>query len=249
MGGLGIAAAWAADSATPARITTVVRADMGTGKLVRSVVVAPKPVLQKRVAGKRVAEKVVEPRVIAPAELVAAPAAAAPGGPQAIGALVDSIAAQHGLQPQLVHSVIKVESDYNPNAVSPKGALGLMQLIPSTARRFGVSDAFDPAENIQGGVRYLVYLLDFFHNDYSLALAAYNAGEAAVVKYGGVPPYSETRNYLVQVGKRLEEVRKASQAASQEKHKEARATQAGPEAPRQIQQIVDPDGTVRYVAQ
>jgi soluble lytic murein transglycosylase-like protein len=227
----------------------VVRADMRTGKLVRSAVVAPKPVLQQRVDETRVAEKVMEPRVIAPMEVGEAPAPAASGGPQGIGALVDSIASQHGLQPQLVHSVIKVESGYNPNAVSPKGALGLMQLIPATARRFGVSDAFNPAENIQGGVRYLAYLLDLFHNDYSLALAAYNAGEAAVVKYGGVPPYTETRNYLVQVGKRLQEVEKASEAAARQKQKEARAAEAKPDAPRQIEQIRAADGTVRYVAQ
>lgn len=219
---------------------------MRTGKLVRSVVVAPRPVLQQRVAGTRVAEMVEEPRVIEPVEVAGTHAAAASGGSLGIGALVDSIAVQHGLQPQLVHSVIKVESDYNPNAVSPKGALGLMQLIPATARRFGVSDALNPAENIQGGVRYLAYLLDLFHNDYSLALAAYNAGEAAVVKYGGVPPYTETRNYVVQVGKRLQEV---EEAAARQKQKEARAAAAKTDAPRQIQQISAADGTVRYVAQ
>ncbi len=86
-----------------------------------------------------------------------------------------------------MHSVIRAESNYNPAAVSPKGAQGLMQLIPSTARRFGVTDTFDAAENIEGGVRYLRFLLDYYHDDYTKSIAAYNAGEAAVDKYKGVP--------------------------------------------------------------
>ena len=93
----------------------------------------------------------------------AAPPAAPPerSGP-GINAMVESIAAQQALPPQLIHSVIKVESNYNPNAVSSKGAQGLMQLIPATARRFGVSDVFNPVENIQGGAKYLKYLLDLY---------------------------------------------------------------------------------------
>jgi soluble lytic murein transglycosylase-like protein len=233
-------------------MTSVVRVDAKTGKLVRSVVVAPKPVNQQRVAETRVAETVVAPRVISPVEVPAVPAAlpaasSEPSGP-GINAMVESIAAQHALPPQLIHSVIKVESNYNPNAVSSKGAQGLMQLIPATARRFGVSDVFNPVENIQGGAKYLKYLLDLFNNDYRLALAAYNAGEAAVAKYGDVPPYPETRNYLVQVGKRLEEAQKASAAAERQKSKETKAVEAKSDAPRQIQQVVDADGTVRYVA-
>jgi hypothetical protein len=88
---------------------------------------------------------------------------------------VDRIAQQNQISPRLVHSVIRAESNYDPNAVSPKGAQGLMQLIPATARRFGVSDVFDPADNIQGGARYLKYLLGLYKGDESLALAAYNA--------------------------------------------------------------------------
>src|SRR5215469_8230885 len=92
-----------------------------------------------------------------------------------ITAAVDRVAADHLLPPELIHSVIQVESNYNPYAVSPKGAMGLMQLIPATARRFGVSDAFNPIENIEGGAKYLKHLLDLYHGDYPLALAAYNA--------------------------------------------------------------------------
>ncbi len=215
---------------------TVVHADLKSGKLVRSVVVASKPVT---------------PRVVAPVEVGAqAPAAPAavtdrPDLGLGINAVVESIAAQHSLPPQLIHSVIQVESNYNPNAVSPKGALGLMQLIPSTARRFGVSDAFDPVENIQGGAKYLKYLLDLYNNDYRLALAAYNAGEAAVAKYGDVPPFAETRNYVVQVGKRLEQAQKAAAA---QKQKEVKPVEAKPDTPRMIQQVVEADGTIRYVA-
>jgi soluble lytic murein transglycosylase-like protein len=109
--------------------------------------------------------------------------------------LVQQAAKQHQLDPFLVHSVIQAESNYNPFALSPKGAEGIMQLMPSTARRFGVANSFNAAENIQGGARYLRYLLDLFRNE-RLAVAAYNAGEEAVIRHGGVPPYRETRNYV-----------------------------------------------------
>jgi len=112
-----------------------------------------------------------------------------------IGA-VARIAAEHSLPPQLLHSVIKVESNYNPYAVSSKGALGMMQLIPETARRFGARNPLNPAENIRAGTSYLRWLLAYFEGDLSLALAAYNAGEGAVIRYGGVPPFPETHAYL-----------------------------------------------------
>ncbi len=116
--------------------------------------------------------------------------------PAGIGRLIDRIARKHGLDPELVKAVAKVESNYKPRAISHKGAQGIMQLLPATARRFGVADAFDPAQNIEGGVRYLRFLQDLFPDDLSLVLAAYNAGENAVRKYRGVPPYRETRNYV-----------------------------------------------------
>lgn len=112
---------------------------------------------------------------------------------------VNRIAAQHQLDPALLHAVISAESSYNPWAVSPKGAMGLMQLMPGTAARFGVGNAYDPIANVQGGARYLRWLLNQF-NDTRLAVAAYNAGEGAVQKYGNqIPPYRETRNYVVKV--------------------------------------------------
>ena len=228
---LGLGAALVLSLNAADRVTEV-RADLKTGKLVRSVVVT---------------SKTVAPKVVAPVEVPpSVPMAAKPDPTLGLNALVNSIAAQNSLNPVLIHSVIQVESNYNPNAVSSKGAQGLMQLIPSTARRFGVSDSFNPVENIQGGARYLKYLLDLYNNDYRLALAAYNAGEGAVAKYGDVPPYAETRNYLVQIKKRLEDALKAEAAAA--KQKDAKAEAAKPDAPRQIQQVVEADGTVRYVA-
>ena len=162
--------------------------------------------------------------------------------PAGIDEAVARAAEEHSLPPELIHSVIKVESNYDPFAVSGKGALGLMQLIPATARRFGVTDVFDPSDNIQGGAKYLKYLLELYHDDYALALAAYNAGEGAVARYGTVPPYTETRNYLQLVAAQW----KKSQAESRPKAKPA-AAGVSPEGPRRIQEIVETDGSVRYV--
>lgn len=115
--------------------------------------------------------------------------------------LVLEHAKQHSLRPELVRAVIQVESGYNARATSPKGAMGLMQLMPATARELGVRDAYDPAENIRGGTRYLRLLLDKYRGNEELALAAYNAGAGAVAKYGQkVPPYRETREYVKKVG-------------------------------------------------
>lgn len=114
--------------------------------------------------------------------------------------VVDEVSRAYGLESALLHAVISVESRYNPKAVSPKGAAGLMQLMPQTAKRYGVADAFDPLQNLNGGARYLRDLLRLFNNNTSLALAAYNAGEHAVMKHGNrIPPYRETLNYVPQV--------------------------------------------------
>lgn len=114
--------------------------------------------------------------------------------------MVDEVSRAYGLESALLHAVISVESSYNPKAVSNKGAAGLMQLMPGTARRYGVTDAFDPAQNVGGGARYLRDLLAMFDSDVSLALAAFNAGENAVMKYGRrIPPYRETLRYVPRV--------------------------------------------------
>lgn len=118
---------------------------------------------------------------------------------KAFDAIVREAAERHQIDVALVKAVIRAESDFVPDAVSPKGALGLMQLMPATARRHGVFRIFDPRENIDGGVRHLRYLLDRFHGNLRLALAAYNAGEAAVDRHGGIPPYPETRDYVFRV--------------------------------------------------
>ncbi len=109
---------------------------------------------------------------------------------------VEEAARAHGLDPRLVDLVIRMESGYNPRAVSPKGARGVMQLMPTTASMYGVRNLFDPLQNIRAGVRYLKDLFQRFNSDVSLALAAYNAGPDAVEKHRGVPPYDETRSYV-----------------------------------------------------
>ena len=100
---------------------------------------------------------------------------------------------------ELVHSIIKAESDYDPWAISPKGAMGLMQLMPITAKQYRVMNVFDPRQNIEGGVKYLVDLIKLYDGDTKRVLAAYNAGQEAIKKYGGIPPYRETRNYIKKV--------------------------------------------------
>lgn len=113
---------------------------------------------------------------------------------------IRSAATQFGVEEAIVRAVIHAESAYRPNALSLKGAQGLMQLIPATASRFGVSDPFDPSQNIRGGVQYLAWLMRRYRSDLQLVAAAYNAGEGAVDRNGGVPPYSETRRYVQRVG-------------------------------------------------
>ncbi len=122
---------------------------------------------------------------------------AAVSGNQRVNDLITQAAARHGIDHHLILAVMKQESSFNPQAISYKGARGLMQLMPATAARFGVRDIFDPAQNIDGGARYLRFLLDTFKGDVELALAGYNAGEHAVARYGNqIPPYRETQDYV-----------------------------------------------------
>lgn len=113
--------------------------------------------------------------------------------------LIAGAAERYQVDDALIKAVIKAESNFNHRAVSPKGAQGLMQLMPQTASSLQVKDSFEPESNIEGGVRYLRYLLNVYKGHLPLALAAYNAGEKAVARYGGIPPYSETQNYVKRV--------------------------------------------------
>ena len=122
------------------------------------------------------------------------------GGERPYEAVIKKVARQFGIEAALLHAVISVESGYNARAVSKQGAAGLMQLMPATANRYGVADVFDPGDNIRAGAQYLTYLLKLFDHDIHLALAAYHAGEGAVLKHGRqIPPYSETIAYVPKV--------------------------------------------------
>jgi soluble lytic murein transglycosylase-like protein len=238
--GWGLAAALCAapPPAAPARkVTTVVRPDARTGRLIRAVAVSP---------------RLVAPAVVAQAEPDKRPEPAATPSRASLREAVEQVALQNALPVQLMHSVIKVESNYNPLAISPKGAMGLMQLVPATARRFGVSDVFNPLENLRGGARYLRYLLDLYgENNYHLALAAYNAGEGAVARYGGVPPYVETRNYLALVGQARDDAsRHGAPAADPQPAGSGHQTVEGKpvEVQNHIREVVEPDGRIRYVS-
>ena len=182
-----------------------------------------------------------------PAPLNAAPVRATPvpSPPAKIGELIERSANAHQMDPLLVHSVIQVESAYNPYAVSSKGAEGLMQLMPSTSRMLGVTNSFDPVENIEAGVKYLKYLQSVYHDD-RLALAAYNAGPSAVTKYNEVPPYPETESYVEQVGQRYRAAREAKAAQDAEAAKKASAQAVPQDQPQETQpileQFVDSDG-------
>jgi hypothetical protein len=200
-------------------MTTVVRADTRTGRLVRSIVMVPPIVVFQDKKVQAVQDRNLK-------------------------IMIDRIADEHGVESHLVHSVIRAESNYNANAVSPKGAQGIMQLIPSTARRFGVSNTFDAQENIQGGVRYLRYLLDYYQGDYAKAIAAYNAGESAVDKYNGVPPFAETQNYVYQVARNLETARQAA-PRNPAIIKESPVNDET-ETPRPIQASTGSDGRIYY---
>lgn len=140
---------------------------------------------------------------------------------------IHAIARQHGVSPVLAEAVARTESGFNPRARSPKGASGLMQLMPETASALGVIDRFDPRENISGGVRHLRYLLDRYKGSVVLAVAAYNAGEGAVDTYRGIPPYAETRQYVEQV------LRHAGMTRSLD-------------TPSRIYRHTEPDGTLIY---
>ncbi len=216
----------AAVPAPAVRTSSVVRADLRTGRLIRTVVVASSADRD----GRRVPEDTLKTAGKADFSSLR----------ELVNREVDGSSVRHGIDPLLVHSVIRVESNYNPVAISPKGAEGLMQLIPATARRFGVSNSFDVHENIEAGVKYLKYLLDLFGDD-RLAVAAYNAGESAVLRYGNVPPYPETVDYVYRVGKARDAARRNAPEA-----KPAEIPEAEPAAPvaRAVEAYVDGEGRI-----
>ncbi len=127
------------------------------------------------------------------------PGSLGPMDPSAFDQLIVETAQRHCVDPSLVKAIVKVESNFDPGAVSHAGAKGLMQLMDGTAQTLGVTDAFDPAQNVEGGVRFIKYLLDRYNNDEALALAAYNAGPGAVDKHQGIPPFQETQKYVTLV--------------------------------------------------
>jgi soluble lytic murein transglycosylase-like protein len=152
-----------------------------------------------------------------------------PTSPAPLENVVANASSRQHLDPDLVNSVIHAESDFNPHAVSPKGAQGLMQLMPQTASRLGVDNAFDPKANVEGGTQYLRTLLERYHFDLVKALAAYNAGPQRVEQYGGVPPYRETRAYVARIvrdfnRKKLAEQKAARAKAGQRKKAASSAT-------------------------
>src|SRR4051794_36662088 len=136
-----------------------------------------------------------DPELDKPVQLVAV--ATAPSAPVKYGEIIDKVSAEHNVPANLVRAVIQVESAYHERARSPKGAMGLMQLMPATAKQYAVADPYDPAANIEGGVKYLKSLLQRL--PVALALAAYNAGEAAVQRFNGIPPYRETQDYVARI--------------------------------------------------
>ncbi len=113
--------------------------------------------------------------------------------------VVKKVAKRHGVEPDLIHAIIRAESNYESTAVSAKGAIGLMQLMPATGKAYGVNNFIDPEENIEGGTKYLKDLIRLYEGKTSLVLAAYNAGQEAVKRYKGIPPYAETRNYIKRI--------------------------------------------------
>jgi hypothetical protein len=178
----------------PSTARTVVRADPRSGRLVRRVV-APAAIFANPV-----------PRPVGRA-VVMLPSRPVGSVKPPLHEVIEEVSRQQGVDPLLVHAVIQVESGYNRFAISPKGAEGLMQLIPSTAKEMGVRNSFDTRENIEGGVKYLRGLMERFP-DLAHALAAYNAGPGAVARWQGIPPYAETRAYVSKVGERYGDLRR-----------------------------------------
>ncbi len=183
----------------PSRKVTTVGVDPETGRLVR---VRPSAITESGTVKKSMRTPAAIRKSVAKAQETARQTPDVDS--KEIQGMIDDTAKRHGVDPALVHSVVRVESNYQQKAISPKGAQGLMQLIPATAHRYGVANPFDPSQNLEGGVRYLKYLTERFDGDLRLALAAYNAGEGAVDRHRGIPPFQETRQYVTKVTRELQ---------------------------------------------
>jgi soluble lytic murein transglycosylase-like protein len=193
-------------------------------------------VVFSNVGADRTPKKATPPRQ-SKSSTAAAPESAALAPEDLYGPLIEDAAKRHGVDSALVKAIIKVESNFDPAAVSYKGCKGLMQLHPETATRFGVTDIFDPTQNIEGGTKFLRFLLDYFKNDVTLAVAAYNAGENAVARFRGVPPYRETRDYVRKI---------AALYTAPETPTVTAAVEEQPQISRKIYRVVQPDGSVLF---
>lgn len=216
--------------------------DERTGRLVR--VPARQVTLSvptRAVPPARVRERVVEAREVKPVDPAANPASNV-AAPRSLDEAIARLSYQYGIRPSFVHAVIKAESNYNTRAISYKGAVGLMQLMPHTAVRFGVSNRFDAMQNLEGGVRYLRFLLDTYQGNGNLALAAYNAGEGAVDRFGGIPPYQETRQFVPRVNRFYVRFRPLDRPPEPEPPPKKF------EGPR-IFQVTGPNGVTRYTTE
>lgn len=237
--------AWAAETpATMLSTRSTVRVDRQSGRLIRTQLVSPREVPPIEVIAPSDATK---PANSPAGESTGGNTGGSSGGSavalqnpsrSAVDRIVEEASKTHGVDPILAKSVLQVESNYNQFALSPKGAMGYMQLMPATARQLGVSNAYDAKQNIEAGVRFLKYLKSQF-SDERLVLAAYNAGEGAVRKHGWIPPYPETIDYVYKVGRRYGEAKRSQEAVK------ASLTQAvvAPPAPK-IQQTVDAQGRI-----
>ena len=204
-------------------------------------------------AGARIPEEVVAPS----AQMAAGKAL---DGFSTGNAVVDSLIVEAGtrnnVDPVLLYAIMHQESTFKRRAISPKGARGLMQLMPDTARRFGVSDIFDPRQNVEGGAKYVRWLLDYFGGDVRLALAGYNAGEGAVLKYGRrIPPYAETQNYVRRIFQRYtlmrdpESARVAPKVSARQVAAIGAAERPGVTYEQQVYVVRLPDVKLRLVSQ
>ncbi|HET9525961.1 MAG TPA: lytic transglycosylase domain-containing protein [Pyrinomonadaceae bacterium] len=175
-------------------------------------------------------------------------------GNAAVDSFIVDSARRNSVDPLLIYSIMHQESSFKPRAMSHKGARGLMQLMPGTAARFGVGNIWDPKQNIEGGTRYMRFLLDLFGGDIKLALAGYNAGEGAVIKYGyQVPPYSETQEYVRRIGRRYSLIRDPEAAAAANKSLDGQVAQKDSQPltayERSVFMVRLPDGQLQLVSQ